>query len=516
MGRLLLTFLSMFTLLALAGCEGGGSSGSNTGNTDSETDSTNDTSKSTDSDTDKTKSTDSYDTSIDTDAGNFKECADIPADIDVKPINLLVLLDRSGSMAKGKVTSGDTYATVVQEAIDAIVQQNTQSGIINFALNVFPSAENCTNVYRLSHDGFDTDGNPDPTEPSMDLNTACEATSNFLWPTAPIGTAPVASAYNDPNVEFSDSVTMDTYTAISDALKNVGQCGGTPICQSLWWAYEYLQSVNSDNATYILLATDGAPSCSHSLNPSTCKTSLVGSSQPTYSEQCLDDFCSINASFYLAAKQYKLFVVGVGDEAKEFEAVLDAMAYFGGGNGNVCKKDATNPYEICPTPASDADGHWYFPAANANDLSAALEDITNTALSCEFEVPWDNVPDYNPDDTEKPVAKKCDMVKAKAVVSSWFADTDTSVDTETDTADPNEIRYDPSCKEENGHYGWRWADDTLIGQPWSVVEAEKDIANCTKIKLCPKACENLQVHDGKRIWESVGASFGCQPTVSID
>jgi hypothetical protein len=108
------------------------------------------------------------------------------------------------------------------------------------------------------------------------------------------------------------------------------------------------------------------------------------------------------------------------------------------------------------------------------------------------------------------------MVKAKAVVSSWFEDTDTTVDTETDTEDPNEIRYDPSCKEENGHFGWRWADDALIGQPWSVVEDEKDITNCTKIKLCPKACENLQVHDGKRIWDSVGASFGCQPIVSID
>jgi len=404
----------------------------------------------------------------------------------------------------------DTYAAVVQSAIDAIVQQNTASGIINFALNVFPSAENCTEEYRLAHDGLDENGdilNPN-TEPAMDFDIACEAASRYYWSTAPLGTAPGPSDYSVPVVPFVDDVTMDTYTAIHDALNDVGQCGGTPICQSLWWAYDYLQQVDSPNRTYVILATDGAPSCSHTLSPATCETSIASGQEASYPEQCLDDKCSVNAALYLAAKRYRTFVVGVGEEAATFGKVLDAIAYFGGGNGTGCTITGENPYGICEPPAGQ--DTWFFPAANASTLSAALEDITNSTLTCEFEVPWGEVPDVDPNNPEMPVAKSCDMVKAKAVVDGLVADTD--VDTEED---PNLIIYDAGCNEV-ANYGWRWADEALRGASWNEVKEETNTDNCRTIKLCPRACEKLQVHNGEREWQSVAASFGCAPVVAIE
>ena len=91
-------------------------------------------------------------------------------------------------------------------------------------------------------------------------------------------------------------------------------------------------------------------------------------------------------------------------------------------------------------------------------------------------------------------------------------DTDTDVDTEED---PNLIIYDAGCNEV-ANYGWRWADEALRGASWNEVKEETNTDNCRTIKLCPRACEKLQVHNGEREWQSVAASFGCAPVVAIE
>ena len=96
--------------------------------------------------------------------------------------------------------------------VDAVVQQHTNSDIVNFALNVFPSPGMCTVEY----------GNLAPE--NQDEAITCQATSQFIDDENP---------YDPPEVPFAETITIDTYDAIHQVLNTVGNCGGTPISKSL-------------------------------------------------------------------------------------------------------------------------------------------------------------------------------------------------------------------------------------------------------------------------------------------
>ena len=104
--------------------------------------------------------------------------------------------------------------------------------------------------------------------------------------------------------------------------------GGTPTALSLRDAAEYLLTTYPDRPNYILLATDGGPTCNPDLTFPECTCAPGGdcTNQPL---NCLDDMRTIATIENLALSGVPTFVIGVpGSEA--VSEVLDQMAVAGG------------------------------------------------------------------------------------------------------------------------------------------------------------------------------------------
>lgn len=445
---------------------------------DADTDADNDTDTDVDNDVDGDTDNDTdSDSDGDADNNTGPECVDFPWEVETKPINMLVLLDRSKSMEKYTIAGTDeSYADVVQAAIDAIVQQHTNSGIINFALNVFPSPAMCDIEY----------GNKEAADQSAAI--LCQAASQYTTESNP---------FNEPEVPFDETITMDTYSAIQKVLDEVGNCGGTPISKSLQWARNYLNSLDLENDTYILLATDGAPGCN--LNAELPCESSTPNATAEAPAQCLDDMDSIHAVFDLAKDGYKTFVVGVGEDIAAFADIMNVIAYTGGGH---LKEDQPSLYEIEDPP--EGKENWYYPAADSETLNNALEEVTNEAISCVYEVDWESIPKVDPN-TNLNVIKSCSQMRVFGVP--------------IDDEEKIELTYmqncndeDPESENERQQMGWTWEE--LEGKSWdSVEEIGSDTSQCIRVKLCENACAKLKTIEGVKEWDAVSASFGCQPII---
>jgi hypothetical protein len=425
------------------------SGGGGTLDTDADTDSDTDTDTDADTDTDGDSDTDTdADTDTDSDGGTG-DCAELPWEVQYNPINMLILLDRSHSMFSSTIGLA-TYAEVTALALSTIVETETESGLINFGLAVFPSMS-CPAGGGVGHVNQCVPANNEESDPDFDA------------PIVPVG--------------------PDNFTAIDAALNAVGQCGGTPACESLNWALDYYTIGFPEDLgaqpKFVLLATDGAPNCNPAGDIGSCDPSDESSSV-YFPEQCLDDVCAYNAALQLAAAGIKTFVIGVGTGVTAFEDVMQGIAYYADGG-------LLAPASIPATPVL-----WY-PATDASSLATALEEITGEAIACTFTVDWETVPDNSPDPPYTPVAHACDMVNIKGV----FPD---------DTKDL--LNYMPDCSGEvpvTGPFGWRWQgiDATLEEL------AGYTLDQCTEIELCPEACAMLK----DQTWDAVSASFGCQPPI---
>ena len=431
----------LFCVVALApACK---DSGGGTVDSDSDSDTDSDTDADTDADTDTDGDTDA---DTDTDA----ECAETPWEVEYNPINMLVLLDRSYSMYDSQI--GDaTYAEVVALALDEIVETAAESGLINFGLAVFPSMS-CPAGAGIGHENECVPANDEESEPAYDA------------PIVPVG--------------------PDNDAEISAALSVVGQCGGTPICESLNWALDYYTGPDfpaefDDQPKFVLLATDGAPNCNPAGDVGSCDPSDIDA-DVFFPEQCLDDVCSYNAALQLAAAGVKVFVIGVGADVAAFESVMQGIAYYADGG-------LAAPADIDPDPVL-----WY-PATSTSTLVTALATITGAAIACTFTVVWADVPETSEDG---PVDKACDKVNVKGIPA--------------DDGLPVLLSYMPGCDAEDPDsdtYGWKWQGiDEVIDVD---VLHEYPLTECTEIELCPEACNMLK----DQLWSTVSATFGCAPPI---
>ncbi|HUT77724.1 MAG TPA: vWA domain-containing protein, partial [Polyangia bacterium] len=366
------------------------------------------------------------------------ECADIPWEIEYNPINMLIMLDRSRSMFTNDIDDV-TYADVVADAVRGVVQTNTDARLVNFGLAVFP-ATGCP-------DGVV--GSPNECSPTDDG-------SNVV-------------PLSDPaQASDEDAYWSGLYDNIDLALDVVGTCGGTPICQSLIWAYDYLTGSSlpaglADQPRFVLLATDGAPNCNSNLDIGTCECTADTCVNP---KQCLDNLCTYNAAMHLAAEGIPVFVIGVGDEAAEYAEVMDLIAFYG-------------------------DSDAYYPADNAASLQTALEEITGAAISCVYTVVWEDVPENNPNPPHDPVVKACDKVRV--------------LGKDAITNEETELVYSPTCN--TAEPAWHWDGISL---PYDEL-GDLELTECTDIFLCDSACNHLK----DKSWSTIRASFGCG-TIPVD
>jgi hypothetical protein len=157
----------------------------------------------------------------------------------------------------------------------------------------------------------------------------------------------------------------DASGAIESALDSLDTCGATPTALSLENAHQALVDSPTGHPQYILLATDGAPNCNESLDGDTCRCTTGDCGRNP--EHCLDDertYASLDAA---CAAGIKTFVLGMGG-ATEFSDVLEQMAVHG-----------------CTTT--------FYAAQEPEEIQAALDAITGSIATCQYEVSCADIPD---------------------------------------------------------------------------------------------------------------------------
>jgi hypothetical protein len=205
----------------------------------------------------------------------FEECHDRVFDVSQGHPAVLILMDRSNSMA-------EDYWRPARDAVEGILDQWDDQ--IAFGLAVFPG--------RL-----------------------CSYGAFMCLPTTSVDVHPG----------------LGTSSSVHDALSDACCCGGTPLAESLDYVGRYLAG-RTDGLTYhVLLVTDGGPNCNTSLNRFSCVcTSDTCSTYDTDSLNCLDNVRAVDSAAALKASGFDVHVLGISAAAVEWSWVMDDLAEAGG------------------------------------------------------------------------------------------------------------------------------------------------------------------------------------------
>jgi hypothetical protein len=240
---------------------------------------------------------------ISTNTGNGSDdCGRKMFDVTPKPAEILIVLDRSGSMqdVPDGATTTDSKWSLVVPAVNQVVTDT--SATVSWGLKTFP-------------------------EGSGNECQASSVTSRIDVAVAPMNAAAVTGG-----------ITATT-----------PQGDGTPTSAAINSAVTYLKTINDNNPKYILLATDGEPSCPDS---TTARTTAV------------------QAVTAAAAAGFHTFVVGVATSKMTATVVLNALADAGGEGRND------------PNPLATR----YYLASTKDEIVTSLKQITGVVASCSFDL----------------------------------------------------------------------------------------------------------------------------------
>ncbi len=240
------------------------------------------------------------------------------------PPDLLIVLDKSGSMSDSPSSGGASKWDQVTGAINTTVMQ--LQGQIKWGLEMFPHDNDC---------GVTT---------SVDV--------------------PIAN--NDA-------------AAIASAIAGQMPNGSTPTTAAIQAGTQYLSTVTDSNPKYILLATDGEPNCAAAMTGGACMcpsgTTAQGANCCVFGSVCFpcstlsaaggDDTAGAEAAVTAAATAgVHTFVVGIATDPGATTTVLNTMAT----NGGEAQAGATKYYAI----------------TNQADLVTAINTIAGQIISCSF------------------------------------------------------------------------------------------------------------------------------------
>lgn len=305
-------------------------------------------------------------------AAGEANCGETALAATARPVDVLVVLDRSLSMTKAiSPTDSTTRWQAMRKALNAAM--GSVSDRVSFGLKLFPDGD------------------------------ATEAQQCSVLATAP---------------EVTLGLGAETVAAIDAAMAQAVPNGGTPIATALDWANTYFAQGPGAQALgdrVVLLATDGAPNCNAqaSCDASSCVTNI---DNPTYTgnlctgfpTECLDGANSqakVEALLALT-NPVKTVVVGIpGSDKPAYAAILDDLGRVGG----------------LPNPDATLD---YF-AVSATDgvvgLSDTLKRITTQLIvSCRLDLT------SSPPDTTLLNVYVDGAVVPKDDANGWKLDTSTS------------------------------------------------------------------------------------------
>jgi hypothetical protein len=244
------------------------------------------------------------------------------------PPDLLIVLDRSGSMGDPPPAGGGSKWSQITAAIDATVM--SLQGQIKWGLEMFPSDDSC---------GVST--------------------------TIPVPVATMNAA------------------AVSSAMASQMPGGDTPTTDAIHAAGKYLAGLPDSNPKFLLLATDGEPNCATAASVGSSGACMCPMGTTAQGSNCCvlficmpcssfastggaDDAAAEQAVADVAAMGINTFVVGIATDASA-DGVLDKMAT----NGKE-PRSSTSP--------------MYYPVGNQADLVTAINTIAGQIISCSFDL----------------------------------------------------------------------------------------------------------------------------------
>jgi len=247
-------------------------------------------------------------------------CGGQVKDLKRRPPNILLVIDRSASMSD---TSKGNIWTFVVPAVKSVIQ-STESEL-QWGMLMFPFGD----------------------------GSECSA-----------GTMPAVSQVNPP-------VGLGNYSAISALIPVVATGNGTPTDSAITAGMNYLKSVPNDYPRYMVLATDGVPSCVGTASSSTSNGVKTGVT------------AAVGAIGAAYAAGIPTFVVGINSPSSSSSLNdLTEMADAGG---------EALPHATCPAGASasacaGATYTGFYLATDQTALTAALSKIMGAINSCQIQL----------------------------------------------------------------------------------------------------------------------------------
>jgi hypothetical protein len=237
-----------------------------------------------------------------------------------RPPNILLVLDRSASMSD---TSKGNIWTFVVPAVEGVIQSTEHE--LQWGMEMFPFGD------------------------------GSECTSATL-PTV---------------AEINPTVAIGNYAAITALIPTTATGNGTPTDTAVTTGMNYLKSVANDYPRYMLLATDGVPSCVGAASSSTSNGVKSGVT------------AAVSAISTAYAAGIPTFVVGINSPSSSSSlSDLTAMADAGG---------EALPHATCPAGASasactGAAYTGFYLATDQAALTAALTQIMGAINSCQIQL----------------------------------------------------------------------------------------------------------------------------------
>jgi len=161
------------------------------------------------------------------------------------------------------------------------------------------------------------------------------------------------AASGPPAVPVAAMAAMDVANSLAATLP----VGNTPTRDAITTGAAYLQTLSDTNPKFLLLVTDGLPSC-----PSGCASMLRPSSACTQTDNPTEDAAAEMAVMTAAGQGFRTFVVGIGNLATA-QNTLNQLAIAGG-------------------EAQTGAATSYYAATDEAALEAALTSIVGQIAGC--------------------------------------------------------------------------------------------------------------------------------------
>lgn len=165
--------------------------------------------------------------------------------------------------------------------------------------------------------------------------------------------------------------------AIITTLNQTGPGGATPTALAVESAAAALSGLRTaSTAKALILATDGAPDCSFTLDPATC--TCLGTTNRCTQSRCLDDARTIERIAAAGAMGIPTWVIGIqSDEDSLFIDTLNRMAVAGGrpqsGTQRFFSARSESELETAFTLIGQQVGDCHYLTASVPDLGGSIE-----------------------------------------------------------------------------------------------------------------------------------------------